>query len=82
LPNQTRLEIVGRINKEEIVQKRVSYFAETFSKQWFLIFRGFPNPYLIQEYLQFITSGGFDILKYTQESITEKTTDFIESKLK
>lgn len=82
LINKRRLEIVGRINKEEKVQKTISYFAESFSKQWFLIFRGFPNPYLIQEYLQFITAGDFDILKYTQESITEKTTDFIESKLK
>jgi hypothetical protein len=82
LPNDTRLEIVRRINKEEIAQKRISYFAETFSKQWFLIFRGFPHSYLVQEYLQFITYGGFDILKYTKESITEKTTEFIELKLK
>jgi len=82
LPNQSRLEIVGRINKEEKVQKSISYFVQTFSKQWFLIFRGFPHPYLIQEYMEYITSGDFDILKYTQESITEKTTNFIESKLK
>lgn len=82
LPNQRRLEIVGRINREEKVQKSVSYFVESFKKQWFLIFGGFPNKYLVQEYLQFITAGGFDILKYTQESITKKTTEFIDSKLK
>ena len=82
LPNQRRLDIVGRINKEEKVQKSVSYFIGTFSKQWFLIFGGFPHPNLIQEYLQFISAGEFDILKYTQESIIEKTTEFIDSKLK
>ncbi len=82
LPNQSRLDLVGRINREEKVQKSISYFVETFAKQWFIIFGGFPNQYLTQEYLEFISAGGFDILKYTQESIIEKTTEFIDSKLK
>jgi len=82
LSNETRLEVLGNITKEEKVQTANSYFAETFSKQWFIIFNGFPNLYLVQEYLQYISSGEFDILKYTKETIIEKTTEFIESKIK
>ncbi len=82
LPNQKRLEIVGRINREEKVEKSISSFIGTFSKQWFLIFGGFPHQNLIQEYLQFISAGEFDILKYTQETLMERTTEFIDSKVK
>ncbi len=81
LPNQTRLEITQTINRQEKVQRTMSYLAQSFSKQWFLIFRGFPNQYLIEEYLQFVTAGDFDVLRYTRETIVEKTTEFIESKL-
>lgn len=81
LSNETRLKVLGKITKEEKVQKANSYFAESFSKQWFMIFNGFPNSYLVQEYLQYISGGGFNILKYTKETLIEKTTEFIESKI-
>ena len=76
------MDLVSRITREEKVQKAKSYFVITFSKQWYLIFGGFPHPILIQEYLNYISAGGFNILQYTKETIDGKTTDFIESKIK
>lgn len=81
LSNQRRLEILGNILKEEKVQKTTSYFRESFSKLWIQIFGGSPQPYLIQEYLEFINSEHFDVLKYTEVEIIEKTTEFIYSKI-
>lgn len=82
LPNHERLDMITRIAREEKVQKVTIYFIKTFSKQWFLIFGGIPHLDIIQEYINYITEGGFDILQYTEETIIEKTTGFIESKIK
>jgi hypothetical protein len=82
IQNDTRLEILGNITREEKVQTAKTYFIQNFTKLWFSIFRGFPHPFIIQEYLDYISAGGFDILQYTEQSIIDKTTDFIETKVK
>jgi hypothetical protein len=46
-----------------------------------MIFGGLPNSIMVREYVGFITADGFDILKYTQESIKAKTNDFIKMKI-
>ncbi|AIY11985.1 hypothetical protein [Cellulophaga baltica] len=82
IPNDTRLEILGNIAREEKVQTALTYFTQNFTKLWFSIFNGFPHPFIIQEYLNYISARGFNILQYTEESIIKKTTDYIETKVK
>ena len=72
---------VNNTNEEIIVSNQLASEIY-FKRKWLSTFREYPNPVLVQLFLEFITSGDFDVLKYTEESITNKTNEFIKQRLK
>jgi hypothetical protein len=81
LPNNKRLQILTALAREDKVQKAISSFIQNFTRRWFSIFRGFPNPFVIQSFLDFITNGDFDVLQYTKGTIDDKIVEFINRQL-
>jgi len=80
--NDKRLEIINQLTRQEKVQKAVSSILEHFIKKWFSIFRGLPNQFIIQTYMEYVTGGDSDVLKYTEETIEAKSTEFIMNQIK
>ncbi len=77
LSNFLRLKLLNTIADKELSKQKVKHYVECFIKIWHLNFRTFPSEKLIQQYLDFITSGGFDILKYSEAMIIKKTSEYI-----
>jgi len=80
--NDKRKEILNSIHRDEKAKKSLAYFEHSFSVIWCSIFGSFPNRYIIQEYLNYLTSGDFNILNYTRDTVETKTRNFIESKVR
>lgn len=78
LRNEKRLEILDNIARKEKVQKAVTFLAKEFSQKWVQIFRGLPNVIILGNYLNYMTDGDFDILKYDEQTIKSKTDKFIQ----
>jgi len=80
--NEERKKLLYEIVKQEKVKNTTAHYRKTFTLQWFHTTGKFPNLKLIDEYIYFLTEGDFDILRYTEETITKKTISFIESKVR
>ncbi|MDX8341563.1 hypothetical protein SLH46_20360 [Draconibacterium sp. IB214405] len=76
-----RKEFLEAVHYEETAQKRMFQFTRLLITKWLFIFRGLPNQHIVQEYMEYLTQGNFNILKYTEKAIHEKTDAFIQAKL-
>ncbi|WP_127023585.1 hypothetical protein [Flagellimonas beolgyonensis] len=80
--NAARKELLNAFITAEKVKQTVDFYANGFRRLWFSLFGLFPPNMIVQEYINTLTNGDFDILKYSKENIVELTTRFIERKLK
>lgn len=80
--NDARKELLNAFITAEKVKQTVDFYANGFKRLWFTLFGHFPPNIIVQEYINNLTNGDFDILKYSKENIVKLTSRFIERKLK
>lgn len=75
--NEDRLAFILTLQRIEKVQKSIATLQKLFSELWFSIFSSVPTPQIIDSYMIYLIADNSDLLLLTEETVTQKTTEFI-----
>lgn len=75
--NEDRLAFILKLQRIEKVQKSIATLQKLFSELWFSLFSSVPTPQIIDSYMIYLIADNSDLLLLTEETVTQKTTEFI-----
>ncbi len=75
--NEDRLAFILKLQRIEKVQKSIATLQKLFSELWFSLFSSLPTPQIIDSYMIYLINDNSDLLLLTEETVTQKTTEFI-----
>lgn len=78
---EEKSKLINNFMLQDYVKRMKDKYKTMFINVWFVMFRAFPNQFIINEYLSFIAPNSDIYTHFTQENIMQLSYKFIKTKI-